>query len=117
MYGKKQVITGLKTKSEPKGLAIIKLLIKQKGIKYTEEHKFSSTRRFRFDIAIIPLKLAIEYEGLKSTKSRHTTITGYTKDTEKYNLAQLEGWTVLRYTARNYGDFENDLNKYLNKTT
>jgi hypothetical protein len=46
-------------------------------------------------------------------KSRHTTVSGYTTDTEKYNLATVEGWRILRYTALNYKDLTDDLNKIL----
>jgi len=38
---------------------------------------------------------------------------GYSKDCEKYNLAILNGWKVLRYTAVNFGNLEKDLNKLL----
>lgn len=77
------------------------------------EHRFDAVRRFRFDWAIMELKIAIEYEGLFSSKSRHTTISGYVSDCEKYNLAQLSGWKVLRYTASNYGQFIQDIEKIL----
>jgi len=70
---------------------------------YVKELTFSKTAGFRFDWAIPALKIAVEYEGIAGGgKSRHTTLTGYTKDTDKYNLAAAEGWTVLRYTAMNY---------------
>ena len=82
---------------------------------YAEEHKFSDKRRFRFDWAIPQYKVAIEYEGLMSEKSGHTTVTGFTKDCEKYNLAQLEGWKVLRYTALNYESVYTDLENILIK--
>lgn len=82
---------------------------------YVEEHQFHHVRKFRFDWAIIDLKIAIEYEGVFSKKSRHTTIKGFTMDCEKYNLAQIEGWIVLRYTAKNYRDLDNDLKKLLKK--
>lgn len=81
------------------------------GLKLIEEHRFHSERRFRADWAIIELNLLIEYEGLFSKKSRHTTASGFTTDTEKYNLCQIEGWRVLRYTALNYRNILNDLNK------
>lgn len=76
---------------------------------YVEELQFHDVRMFRFDWAIPDIKIAIEYEGLMSKKSGHTTIDGYTSDCTKYNLAQLCGWKVLRYTAKNYLDLENDL--------
>ena len=81
---------------------------------YVAEHKFHEVRKFRFDWAIIDLKIAVEYEGIYSKKSRHTTVSGYTGDIEKYNLALTSGWKVLRYTASNYNNFENDLRKLIN---
>ncbi len=88
-------------------------VLKACGIEYTTEFKFDSIRIFRFDIAIPNIKVAIEYEGINSKKSGHTTMTGYTKDCEKYNLAQVQGWRVLRYTALNYNDFYKDLVKII----
>ncbi|WP_290861894.1 hypothetical protein [Flavobacterium sp.] len=82
---------------------------------YVRELKFDEVRRFRFDWAIPELKLAIEYEGLNSEKSRHTTKKGYTGDCVKYNLAILNGWKVLRYTALNYSDFPQDIKVFLRK--
>ena len=70
-------------------------------------------RKFKFDYAVKHLRIAIEYEGLMSEKSRHTTIKGYVKDTIKYNLATTQGWRLLRYTAVNYKDFETDLLKMM----
>lgn len=75
---------------------------KEKGIDLTDEHVFAKGRKFRFDWAFLDLKIAIEYEGLFSEKSGHTTVTGYTENTDKYNLAQLLGWVVIRVTALNY---------------
>ena len=81
---------------------------------YVEEHRFDKVRRFRFDWAVLDLKIAIEYEGIFSKKSRHTTVSGYSKDIEKYNMALTQGWRVLRYTATNYMNLKNDLEKLLN---
>jgi hypothetical protein len=80
---------------------------------YVTEHQFDDKRRFRFDWAIPELKLAIEYEGIFSEKSGHTTVNGYTKDVKKYNLATIQGWKVLRYTALNYSDLAQDLELFL----
>jgi len=82
---------------------------------YVEELQFHNERLFRFDWAIPDLKIAIEYEGLMSKKSGHTTVKGYSKDTEKYNLAAIDGWIVLRYTALNYNNLHVDLKKVLKK--
>jgi len=96
-------------KEKPEGLQAIERVLRSARIPFVNEHKFSESRKFRFDIAILDLKVGIEYEGLMSAKSRHTTMTGFTNDTSKYNLAQLEGWRVLRYTAINYKQFVEDL--------
>jgi hypothetical protein len=77
------------------------------------EHRFHPDRKWRFDFAIPELKIAIEYEGLMSEKSRHTTIKGFTGDTEKYNEAAVQRWKVMRYTALNYKTILADLNKIL----
>lgn len=74
------------------------------------EHKFHTKRRWRFDWSINSLKIAIEYEGIFSEKSRHTTFKGYSGDTDKYRAAAKTGWEVWRYTARNYKELANDLN-------
>lgn len=75
------------------------LLLKAAGLEYTTEYKFHPTRKWRFDFAIVEKRVAVEFEGLVSAKSRHTTLTGYTNDCSKYNAAALLGWKVLRYTA------------------
>lgn len=80
---------------------------------YVEELKFHPVRKFRFDWAIPSLKIGIEYEGVISKKSRHTTINGYTTDCVKYNLATTHGWKILRYTAKNYRDLAGDLKKII----
>ena len=69
---------------------------------YVEEHVFAKElgRRWRFDYAWPHRgKVALEYEGLHSRKSRHTTVKGYEGDCEKYNAAALLGWRVFRVTA------------------
>ena len=117
--------TGLAIKSTPVGKSkipaktadglahIINHLSSNNNYEYVTEHKFLSDRKFRFDAAIPSLKIAIEYEGILSEKSGHTTLVGFTKNTEKYNLAVIEGWKLLRYTCKNYQDFGRDLERLL----
>lgn len=82
-------------------------LLAQFGVNRVKtEYKGIQGRQFKFDYAVPDLRLAVEYEGLFSKKSRHTTPTGYSGDCTKYNLAALQGWTVLRYTAVNYQEFD-----------
>lgn len=80
-----------------------------------KEYVFDETgeRKYRFDYAILEKKWAVEYNGIMSEKSGHTTITGYTKDTDKQNLAQSQGWKVLNYTPLNCKNIIGDLTKML----
>lgn len=92
---------------------LIKLELRSEKIPFVTEHRFHDKRRFRFDIALLEQKIAIEYEGIMSAKSRHTSVTGFTKDCEKYNLATVNGWRVLRYTQLNYGQAVKDIKELL----
>lgn len=98
-------------KLDPKSyIQVILLELKQKwGIDFVKEYKFLEDRKFRFDWFIPELNLAIEYEGIYSAKSRHTSLKGYTNDCTKYNFATKAGYKVLRYTASNYTDLKNDI--------
>jgi very-short-patch-repair endonuclease len=69
-------------------------------IEVQREYRFLLGRKFRFDFAIPDAKLAIEIEGGIWTGGRHTRGAGYEKDLEKYNLAAMLGWKVLRFTPQ-----------------
>ena len=88
----------------------LKYWCQEKNIQFEKEYKFSN-RKFRFDFALPEYKIGIEYDGLNSEKSGHTTLTGFTKDTEKLNLAISLGWKVLRYTVLNYQNVLQDIQK------
>lgn len=88
-------------------------VLKRTGLRLETEYKGIPNRRFRFDYALPDQLIAIEYEGI-SVGGRHATPFGYTNDTRKYNLAALNGWVVLRYTALNYQEVENDITELLN---
>lgn len=96
-----------------KAKADIEYTLRELGVKYVKEFEFALPRKFRFDYYIPALRLGIEYEGIMSAKARHTSVVGYTRDTEKYNLAQSLEYTVLRYTAINVGNLKKDLLKLL----
>lgn len=68
------------------------------------EYRFAPPRRWRFDWAFVPQKLAIEQEGGVWSGGRHTRGAGYVKDLEKYNTATLHGWRVLRFTPQQVND-------------
>lgn len=106
-----------KVSVEKNTIGFILIELKQNGIikDFKTELIFDAFRKFRFDWAIPEFKIAIEYEGIFSTKSRHTTLIGYTEDCNKYNLALINGWQVLRYTSANYQNMKEDLLKLISK--
>lgn len=102
-------------KPEPAGLSEIKSILIKNSVRYELEYKFHEKRKFRIDVYLPDYKIGIEYEGLVSEKSGHTTFEGYSKDCTKYNMALLDnGISILRYTAFNFNEFEEDINKIIN---
>lgn len=84
----------------------------EKGLKFeTELKNWHPARKWRFDWAIPSMMIAIEYEGIYSDISRHTTVNGYSEDADKYRAAAILGWIVLRYTSKNYKSMLSDLDK------
>ena len=82
-----------------------------KALTLEEEFKFHVERRWRFDWCIPAIKVAIEYNGIFSAKSRHTTAAGYSADREKINEAQTLGWIVVEITPVNYKSVIDTLNR------
>lgn len=95
-------------KNRPIGLRYIERQLALAGFVVVTEFEFAKPRKYRADVSINVTtfkglqKILIEYEGLVSKKSRHTTMPGYTNDCDKYNLATSLGYKVYRYTALNY---------------
>lgn len=83
------------------------------GIMVEKEWRFHPVRKWRFDFFIPSLKVACEYEGIFSEKSRHTTQAGYSGDVEKYREAAKMGITVLRYTSKDHKKILKDLQNIL----
>jgi very-short-patch-repair endonuclease len=68
------------------------------------EHRFHDKRKWRFDFAWPELKLAAEVEGGTWTGGRHTRGAGFEKDCEKYSVAAIQGWMVVRFTSSMISD-------------
>ena len=86
-----------------------KLIEQELNVNLVPEYRFDNVRMFRFDFAIPEMNIAIEIEGGVTNwnkLSRHTTPTGYVKDLEKYNLATVQGWKVLRFTTKQLYNIE-----------
>lgn len=86
-------------------------------IEFEKEYYFAKPRKFRFDFALPKYKIAVEYDGVMSEKSGHTTLVGMSSDNEKINLAISLGWRVLRYTVITYERVLQDVKKLINDTT
>lgn len=63
------------------------------------EHRFAPPRRWRFDRAHVPARVAIEIDGGTHNGGRHVTGAGYTRDCEKLNAAAWRGWLIFRLTS------------------
>lgn len=75
------------------------LLLKQElGVEAVEEHVFHEVRKWRFDVAILSHRIAIEIEGgvWRQGGGAHSHPSGIIRDIEKYNAATIDGWKVLR---------------------
>ncbi len=96
-------------------------LARRLGLTTIAEYRFNPDRKWRADFALFgehngkQVKILVEYEGIFSEKSRHTTAKGYSADSDKYRSAAILGWTVLRYTAKNYEQLTVDLRKIINQ--
>lgn len=63
------------------------------------EHRFCE-RRWRFDLAHLETKIAVEVEGGIWVQGRHIRPAGFINDIQKYNRATQLGWRVLRFTPQ-----------------
>ena len=86
---------------------------KETGLEIIAEFKFCKTRRFKSDYYIPELKLLIEKEGGIYTGKAHGSITGILRDIEKYNLATILGYKILRYQPKDLMSYKTieDINK------
>ena len=66
----------------------------------TREFRFAPPRRYRFDFAWVPQKVACEVQGAVWANGRHTRGAGAESDAEKLSLAAVGGWRVLVVTGR-----------------
>ena len=88
-------------------LALLRFYLRALNLEFVEEYKFHPTRRWRFDLAVPELKLALEYQGHGTTGKTehiggHASIVGLTQDCEKDFAAVMEGWRVLKFTALHF---------------
>jgi hypothetical protein len=101
--------------AKPKFDLIIRNYCRVNSLQLIPEFQFRLSRRWRSDYFIPRFNVLIEYEGMGrgsfGSMGGHQTIDGYTNNCEKYNAASLDGYKLLRYTAKNYGSVLVDLQK------
>jgi len=84
-----------------KGEETLASQLAERKISFEREQMLIPKRRFRFDFVLIDTNLIVEVEGgTYMAHSRHTSGAGFAKDCEKYNLAILHGFRVLRFTTK-----------------
>lgn len=101
-----------------------------KGFILVHELQFDKKRKYRLDFAVMKgiteeqarkfeydrsnIISAIEYQGgIFMAKSGHSKPTGATRDCDKANLLQSLGWPLLTFTALNYTNVLQELEKLL----
>jgi hypothetical protein len=69
------------------------------------EWQFAKPRRFRFDLAHLPSKIAIELQGgIFNPNTRHINGAALVKEHEKLNLAAQLGWRVFYISTKTVND-------------
>jgi len=71
------------------------------------EHRFHPVRRWRFDFAWLPQKLAVEIHGGAWVSGGHNRAGHQASDNEKSNTAQTMGWKVLVFNTVQMKDLAN----------
>lgn len=61
----------------------------------TLEYRFHPTRKWRFDLAWVGDKLALECQGGIWSRGRHVRGAALLKEWEKLNTAAIMGWRIL----------------------
>lgn len=69
------------------------------GPKLCAEVRISQKRRFIADYFHAPSKTFLEVDGGTFARMGHSTGTGISRDCQKSNLAQLEGYHYFRFTS------------------
>jgi very-short-patch-repair endonuclease len=73
-------------------------------LEVVSEYRFHPERKWRADFAILNKRILIEVEGGIWTGGRHTRGAGFAADMDKYNIATLLGWRLLRFTPSQIKD-------------
>ncbi len=72
--------------------------IRRHGVEPAVEYQFDVNRKWKFDLALPPVKIAIELQGGTFSGGRHIRGRGYENDCQKTLAAIEDGWVVLPIT-------------------
>ncbi len=94
-----------------KGEAAFELHCRTEKLNPVREFRFHHIRKWRFDFAFFPQKIAVEIEGGVWSGGAHTRGAHFESDAEKYNTATKMGWRVMRFSTDMVirGDAINDI--------
>jgi len=88
-------------KGKSAGAALARILRRNlAGVEVATEYAFAANlgRRYRFDVALVGPRIAIEIEGGAWLGGAHNRGPRFVRDIEKYGLAFSMGWNVVRIT-------------------
>ena len=84
-------------------MSVFETMCVQSGIDPPEkEYMFCPGRKFRFDHAWPRYLIALEIEGGAYHGPGHRSVGVFLRNMEKYNLAAIAGWKVLRVTTKEF---------------
>lgn len=113
----------------------LKYFCLEQGLLFVPELRFDKNRKYRFDFAVMRgiteeqarkfkygkenIVAGIEYQGgiFMKTKSGHSNPKGATRDSDKLNLAQSLGWPLLTFTALNFQNVIQDLERIITQNS
>ena len=68
-------------------------------IEFEQEFRFHPLRKWRADFYLVGRMILVEIEGGIWSNGRHTRGKGYIGDMEKYNVATMLGYQVIRFST------------------
>lgn len=95
----KRRVSVKKERVASEGEATLVQHLKTYNIEFQTEFKFNPERKWRADFHLVGKMILIEVEGGIWSNGRHTRGKGYLGDMEKYNSAQVLGYSVYRYST------------------
>lgn len=78
---------------------LMRLTFNFHSIELEHEYKFHESRKWRFDFALVELKIAIEIEGGSWIMGGHNRGGIFQSNCDKYNSAVAMGWRLFRFTG------------------